>query len=122
MAGVLRAVVKSLESPDETRLLRGKGVVSVVRLGSVAVGRATMEPGWRWSEHVKPLVGTESCEATHTGYVISGQMQVRMDDGDELTLRSGDAFLIPPGHDAWVIGGEPCVTFDFTAMEEFGQI
>jgi quercetin dioxygenase-like cupin family protein len=121
MVSESRATVKSFESPSETRFMRGKGKVEVVKLDSVTVGRTTMDPGWRWSDHVKPLAGTASCQATHTGTVISGQMRVRMDDGQELELAAGDAFHIPAGHDAWVVGEEPCVTFDFTAMDEFAQ-
>ena len=85
-------------------------------LGGVTVGRATFEPGWRWSEHIKPAAGTELCEVTHTGYVVSGRQVVRTADGTEIELQPGDAFVIAPGHDAWVVGDEPCVTVDFGAI------
>ena len=110
---------KSLDQPDETRPFKAKGKVEIVKLGSVNVGRGTFEPGWRWSEHVKPIAGTESCEAAHTGYCISGRMTVRMDDGTEDSVGPGDAFTIAPGHDAWTVGNESCVLLDFSGMENY---
>ena len=103
---------KSFESPDETRKF-DKGRVDVVTLGDHVFGRATFEPGWKWSECVKPIAGTDSCEAHHNGYIESGRMHVVMDDGGEVDLGPGDAFVIPPGHDAWIVGAEPCVAYDF---------
>lgn len=111
-------MVKSLEQPEETRPTAGKGRIELVTLGQTTVGRATFEPGWRWSEHVKPLAGTELCEVTHTGYVVSGRELVRMADGTEVELKPGDAFVIGPGHDAWVMGQEPCVTVDFSGTAQ----
>jgi quercetin dioxygenase-like cupin family protein len=116
-----RLVAKSLDEPDETRPLADKGRVDVVVLGGVTVGRGVLEPGWRWSEHVRPLAGTESCQASHTGYVLSGRMSVAMDDGGEGEAGPGCAFVIPPGHDAWVVGDEPCVFLDWTGMEEYAN-
>ncbi len=116
-----RLVVKSLDRPDEMRPAAGKGVVDLVRLGEMTVARATFQPGWRWSEHVKPGAGTERCEVTHNGYVVSGRQGVRMADGTEVELRPGDAFVIGAGHDSWVVGEEPCVTVDFTGGERFVQ-
>src|SRR5687768_13914766 len=93
---------KSLDRPDETRTMQqGKGKVEIVTLGGVTVGRGTFEPGWRWSEHVKPIAGTDSCQAAHTGYVLSGRMHMIMDDGTEGEAGPGDAFVAAPGHDAW---------------------
>jgi quercetin dioxygenase-like cupin family protein len=112
---------KSLDQPDETRPFKAKGKVQIVKLGSVNVGRGTFEPGWRWSEHVKPIAGTESCEAAHTGYCISGRMTVRMDDGTEDSVGPGDAFTIAPGHDAWTVGNESCVLLDFSGMENYAK-
>ncbi len=106
-------MAQSLDEPAESRRTGDRGRIDLVHLGDVTVGRATFAPGWRWSEHVKPLVGTELCEATHTGYVVSGRQVVRMADGSEVELAPGDAFVIEPGHDAWVVGDEPCVTVDF---------
>jgi len=78
-----------------------KGKVDIVNLGGVTVGRGVVEPGWRWTEHARPIAGTESCQAAHTGYILAGRMQVVMDDGTEGRAGPGDAFVIPPGHDAW---------------------
>ncbi len=111
---------KSLSSPDETRTF-GKGKIDLAKFGDVTVGRATFEPGWRWSEHVKPIAGTDSCQAAHTGYVVSGRMLVRMDDGTETEAGPGDAIVIPPGHDAWILGDEPCVFLDFTGAQNYAK-
>jgi quercetin dioxygenase-like cupin family protein len=115
-----QTIVKSLDAPEETRRAADKGRVELVRLDGVVVGRATFAPGWRWSEHVKPTAGTKLCQAAHTGYVVSGRQAVRMADGSEVELGPGDAFVVPPGHDAWVVGDEPCVTIDFTGGATFG--
>jgi quercetin dioxygenase-like cupin family protein len=112
---------KSLDSPDETRPFVDKGRTDIVKLGDVTVGRGVFEPGWRWSEHVKPIAGTESCEAPHTGYVLSGRMRVRMDDGAEAEVGPGDAFVIAPGHDAWTVGDEACVLVDFSGMDHYAK-
>lgn len=103
---------KSFDSPDETRPI-SKGNVEVVTLGDITAMRATFEPGWRWSESVKPLVGTDSCEVAHLVYIISGRMGLRMNDGTETEIGPGDVASIPPGHDAWIIGDEACVAVDF---------
>jgi quercetin dioxygenase-like cupin family protein len=113
--------VKNCGSPDETRQLADKGKVELVHLGGVTVGRITLRPGWRWSQHVKPMVKTESCQAAHTGYVISGRMHIRMDDGTEHEVGPGDAYVFPPGHDAWVVGDEPHVNIDFTGMADYAK-
>jgi mannose-6-phosphate isomerase-like protein (cupin superfamily) len=89
-----------------------KGKVEVVSFGDNTVGRATFEPGWRWSEHVKPIAGTDSCQAHHVGYIVSGRMAIKMDDGTEFEMGPGDAYDIPPGHDGWVVGNEPYVGID----------
>lgn len=113
---------KSFDSPDETRAFtEGKGKVDIVALGDFNIGRGVFQPGWRWSQHVKPLAQTDSCQATHTGYVLSGRMAVRMDDGDEREFAPGDAFFMPPGHDAWIVGDEPCVLLDFTGMGRYAK-
>ena len=104
---------KSLEQPDETRTF-DNGKVDVVTVGGVGVGRFTLRPGWRWSENVKPIVKTDSCQAPHLGYVLSGRMHVRMDDGTEEEFGPGDVVMVPPGHDAWVVGNEPYVALDIT--------
>jgi hypothetical protein len=97
----------------------GTGQVEVVTLGDQTMGRGTFMPGWRWSANVKPIAGTDSCQAHHTGMIISGRMVVRMDSGEEREYRAGDAYVMPGGHDAWVVGDEPCVAFDFTGMRQY---
>jgi hypothetical protein len=111
---------KSLNSPDETRSFP-KGKVELVTLSGVTFGRATFQPGWKWSESVKPLVKTESCEAPHTQYIISGRLKVRMDDGTEEEFGPGDVSIIPPGHDGWVVGNEPVVVIDITGMIDYAK-
>jgi quercetin dioxygenase-like cupin family protein len=112
--------VTQLDSPDETRTF-DKGKIELGKVGNVTVGRVTLEPGWKWSECVKPLVGTESCEAPHTGYVISGRIHILMDDGSEADIGPGDAHWVAPGHDAWVVGDEPYVALDFTGMTNYAK-
>jgi hypothetical protein len=104
---------RSLDSPDETRPFE-KGRAEIVTLGTMTVGRAVLEPGWRWSAHVKPIVGTDSCQVAHTGYVVSGRLKVAMDDGSEGEAGAGDAYVIPPGHDAWTVGDELFISVDFS--------
>jgi hypothetical protein len=117
MASVQR---KQLDEPDETRPIE-KGTVEVVELDGGAVMRTTFEPGWRWSECVKPIVGGDSCQVDHFGYCISGRMHVVMDDGDEMEFGPGDAMRIPPGHDAWVVGDEAYVGVDFKGADEYAK-
>jgi hypothetical protein len=111
---------KSFEAPDETRAI-AKGNVKVVNLGDVQAMRGTFQPGWRWSECVKPIAGTESCQVAHLGYVLAGRMGVKMDDGAEFEMGPGDATQIPSGHDAWVIGDEPCVIIDFQGASTYAK-
>src|ERR687898_189379 len=92
--------VKSFDSPDEVREFEGKGKADVVNVGGRTIGRGRFEPGWKWSNNVKPIAETDSCEVSHLGYVVSGRMKVMMDDGSEGEIGPGDAFAIPPGHDA----------------------
>jgi len=112
--------VKNLSSPDETRVLP-KTNIEVVESDGHTIMRATFQPGWKWSEHVKPTVGTSSCMAPHINYVISGHMVVVMDDGDQEEMGPGDFAVIPPGHNAWVLGNEPCVAIDFGAGKTYGK-
>jgi len=115
-----RLETKSIDQPDETRPV-DKGKVEVVQLDGATVMRTTFEPGWRWSECVKPIVGGDSCQVHHVGYAISGRMHVRMNDGEELDVGPGDALQIPPGHDAWVVGDEPYVGLDFKGGAEYAK-
>jgi hypothetical protein len=105
--------VKSLDEPDETREFESHGHLDVVKLDNgISVGRAIFEPGWRWSNDVKPIAGTDSCEVEHTGYCLAGEMSVRLNDGSILHIEPGSAFHIPAGHDAWVVGDEACILLD----------
>jgi hypothetical protein len=97
---------------DEVRDLP-KGKVEIATVGEAMVGRATFQPGWRWSESVKPVAGTDSCEFHHMGYCVSGKLGIKMNDGSEFEVAAGDAYDIPPGHDGWVIGDEAYVGIDF---------
>ena len=106
------------KNPDDLRKFT-KGKVELANLGDVTIGRITLDPGWKWSNDVKPIVNTSSCQLSHTQYVISGRLQVRMDDGTEQECGPGEALYVPPGHDAWVIGNEPFVAVDFTGMKEY---
>jgi quercetin dioxygenase-like cupin family protein len=110
---------KSLSTPDLVRAFPF-GHVDVVNLDETSVARFTWEPGWRWSKDVAPVVKTTSCQNRHVGYVFSGVLHVQMDDGTELEIRVGDAFEIPPGHDAWVVGDEVFDTVEFTSAAVFG--
>ena len=103
---------KSFAAPEETRSVE-KGTIHVVKLGDVTAMRVRFEPGWRWSECVKPVVGTKSCQVGHLMHVVSGRMGVRMDDGSEVEFGPGDVGVIPPGHDAWIVGNEAFVGIDF---------
>jgi quercetin dioxygenase-like cupin family protein len=114
--------VKQVSSPDETRPFKdGKGEAAVVQLRGQPVLYGTFEPGWRWSEHVKPIAKTDSCQATHLMYCISGRMRVRMDDGTEQEIGPGDVVAISPGHDAWVVGDEPCITVDWGGAADYAK-
>ena len=99
-------------SPDETRTPE-KTRVEVVALGAVKAARLTLQPGWRWSECIKPVVGTDSCQARHVGTVVSGRMHLAHTDGSQADILPGNAYVIEPGHDAWVVGDEPFVAFEF---------
>ena len=112
MAGVVK---KAFESADEVRT-PDKTRMEIVDLGGCKAARLTFGPGWRWSECIKPVAGTESCQAHHVGAVMSGSMHIVHDDGTEQDVAEGDAYLIAPGHDAWVTSDEPFVAFEFDSM------
>ncbi len=114
--------IKPLSSPEEVRPFQdGKGAAHVVTLTPGPVARGVFEPGWRWSEHVKPIAGTDSCHTAHLGYVVSGRMHVVMDDGSEGECGPGDAVYIAPGHDAWTVGDEACVLIDFGQIQDYAR-
>jgi hypothetical protein len=119
MAGV---EVRDFDSADETRT-PDKTTVEVVRLGGATVARMRLEPGWRWSECIKPVVGGERCQAHHVGLLQSGTMRVAHQDGTEQEIGPGKAYVIEPGHDAWVVGDEPVVGFEFESRtaEEYAR-
>jgi quercetin dioxygenase-like cupin family protein len=117
---VNRLQVKAHDRPDELRT-PDKTRVEVVKLDGVTVGRFTFQPGWRWSECVKPVVGTESCQVNHVGYAVSGSITVRMNDGSEARITPGMSFTIPPGHDAWVEGDEPFVGLEVMSAEQYAK-
>ncbi len=112
MAGISS---KSLDSPDEQRDV-GRGVLNVVNLEGASAARIKAEHGWRWSEDVRPIVGGDSCQTAHLGYVLSGSIHIAGDDGTEADLRSGDAYTIAPGHDAWVTSDEPFEALEFQSQ------
>ena len=119
MAGLIRM---SLDSPEEVRPFAGdSGQLELVNLAGGPVGRATFKPGWRWSEHVKPIAGTDNCQAAHTCYFVSGRMKVVMDDGEEMEYGPGDFAIMPPGHDAWIVGDEDCVVVDWQGFADYAK-
>lgn len=112
------AELKSFSKPDEVREFP-KGKLELVKIGGVTIGKATLQPGWKWSTSVQPLVKTKSCEAPHFQYHISGIIMIKMDDGTLLECKPGDVSVLPQGHDAWVVGNEPVVLVDFQGMTEY---
>ncbi len=113
--------VKSFDSPDEVREFEGNGRAVVVNVAGQPVGRGTFEPGWKWSANVKPIAKTDSCQVSHLGYVLSGRMRVRMDDGSEIEIEPGQVVAIPPGHDAETVGDEACVMVDFGEFGDYAK-
>ena len=111
---------KRLGAPDEVREFPN-GVADIYDIGGDEVGRLVFQPGWRWSKDVKPIAKTESCEAPHFQYHVSGVLRILMDDGTEFDCRAGDLSLLPSGHDAWVIGDEPAVVVDFQGMIDYAK-
>ena len=111
---------KSFSSPSETREFP-HGKAEILEVGGTEIGRLVLEPGWRWSNDVKPIAGTDSCEAPHFQYHVSGELAVRMDDGTELTAKAGDITSLPSGHDAWVVGDEPVVVVDFFGASNYAK-
>lgn len=111
---------RSFDKPEESRSFT-HGELAVVNLPDATVGLAVFQPGWQWSKDIKPIVGTDSCQEAHTGYVLSGTLHVSMDDGTERDLQEGQAVEISPGHDAWVVGDQPCSMLDWKAAETYGK-
>jgi hypothetical protein len=118
MAGKFES--KNFSAPEEVRKFE-KGKVELVSVGGAMIGRATFEPGWKWSTCVKPVAKTDSCQAAHFGYQTAGTMVTKMDGGSEATSKAGDVLSIPPGHDAWVVGNETVVVVDFQGMANYAK-
>ena len=119
MAGMIRM---SFDNPEEVRPFQnGTGQLELINLEGGPVGRATFQPGWKWSEHIKPIAGTDSCQAPHLGYFVSGRMKIVMDDGQEEEFGPGDLMVCPPGHDAWIVGDETCVVVDWQGFADYAR-
>lgn len=112
--------IRRFDSSDETVRFE-KGRFDQITLAGVTLGRASYEPGWKWSDHVAPLVGTPTCQVEHLGLVLSGRAAIRMDDGTEVVVGPGDVFSVPAGHDSWVVGGEPYVSIHFLGAQHYAR-
>jgi quercetin dioxygenase-like cupin family protein len=110
--------VVNFDTPTEVRTFE-KGKFELYHVGPTTLGRATYQPGWRWSEHVGAQTGDASCQVEHVGLVLSGEAVAKMDDGREIVMRAGDFFYIPPGHDSWVVGNEPYVSLHILGSEDY---
>jgi len=115
-----KAELKNFKQPDEIREFP-LGKLELVKIGGATVGRAVLQPGWKWSTSVMPIAKTKSCEAPHFQYHVSGILEVKMDDGTILLCKPGDVSLLPQGHDAWVVGNEPAVVVDFQGMIDYAK-
>ncbi len=111
---------KSHDAPDELRT-PAKTRVEIVRLEGFTIGRFVFEPGWRWSECIKPVVGTDTCQVSHVGYLVSGRLNIQIADGSKHTIEPGQSYTIPPGHEAWVEGNEPTVAIEVVSAEQFAR-
>ncbi len=121
IAGTLKLTKKNLGTPDVTKEC-GHGTLELATLEDTTLARVTLQPGWKWSESIRPMVNTESCQVQHLQYVISGRLRVVQDDGSQTDLKPGDFASIPPGHDAWVLGEEPFVCVDFSPdMKQYAE-
>ena len=116
---MLEVILKKFDAPDETRVFE-KGKLELVTIGGMTIGRASYEPGWRWSQHVSVIAGTRLCEIEHVGMVLSGRAMAAMSDGSQIELTAGSLFYIPPiAHDSWVIGDEPYVSLHFLGADQY---
>jgi quercetin dioxygenase-like cupin family protein len=115
-----KAEQKSFDTPDETRKFEF-GALHLLSIGGAEIGMLVLQPGWRWSSHVKPIAGTELCEAPHFQYHAQGTLHVVMGDGTEFEARPGDVTALPEGHDAWVVGDEPVVLVDWYGASNYGK-
>ena len=117
---MLEVILKRFDQPDEVRTFE-KGRFDLVRLGGMTIGRATYEPGWKWSVHVGQATGSKSCNVEHVGMVLSGRATAAMDDGRIIEMNAGDLFYIAPGHDSWVVGDEPYVSLHFLGADAYAN-
>jgi quercetin dioxygenase-like cupin family protein len=115
-----KAILKRFENPDEVRHFE-KGKFELVHIGGMTIGRATYQPGWKWSVHIGPLVGKNSCDVEHVGLVLSGSAIAAMEDGREIEMKAGDLFYIAPGHDSWVTGDEPYVSLHLFGAGDYAH-
>ena len=115
-----KAERKNWNSPDEVRTFE-KGKLELLKMGGGVVGRLTLEPGWKWSQHVKPIAKTQWCEAPHFQYQVSGRIHVQMADGMEFDVGPGEVVALPSGHDAWVVGNEPVVAIDWSGASNYAK-
>jgi quercetin dioxygenase-like cupin family protein len=113
-------ILKRFENPDESRTFE-KGRFELIKVGEMTIGRASYEPGWKWSVHVGKAMGKTSCDVEHVGYVVSGRATAAMEDGRVIEMRAGDFFYIAPGHDSWVVGDEPYVSLHFMGAEKYAK-
>lgn len=113
-------ILKRFEQPDEVRTFE-KGKFELVHIGGMTIGRATYQPGWKWSEHVGRAAGARSCSVEHVGMVVSGRAMAAMDDGRVIEMKAGDVFYIAPGHDSWVVGNEPYVSLHLMGAGEYAK-
>ena len=113
-------ILKRFEHPDEVRTFE-KGKFELVHVGGMTIGRATYEPGWKWSQHVGAATGAKKCMVEHVGLVISGRATAAMDDGGVIEIKAGDLFYIAPGHDSWVVGNEPYVSLHFMGAGDYAK-
>ena len=120
-----RVLARALRPPRRAEEIRkfeaDSGHLNLINLATGPVGRATFQPGWRWSQHVKPIAGIDSCQAAHTCYFVAGRMAVVMDDGEQAEYGPGDFAIMSPGHDAWIVGDEPCVVVDWQGFAHYAK-
>ncbi|MEW6209021.1 MAG: cupin domain-containing protein [Acidobacteriota bacterium] len=118
---MVETILKRFEKPDEAREFE-KGRFEIVRIGGLTIGRATYQPGWKWSEHVAPIAGTRLCEVEHVGLVLAGRAVAAFEDGSQVELTEGNLFYIPPvAHDSWVVGDEPYISLHFLGAEYYSR-
>jgi len=120
MSGTVRMQKKNMNSPDETRNFE-KGKLLLTYVGNTSIAKMILEPGWTWEKCIKPIAKTESCEASHTQYVESGRIIVKMNDGSQEEYGPGDVAYIPPGHNTWVVGNEPYVGIEFGSVANYAK-